>query len=87
VDEREQMAGLRTMRQQTRRPVVTVQARRHSEDFWMVWAGHELAGSVHSVAELESLVRTVGARMDEVRYERGADHDLRQSGPLPPGRR
>ena len=70
-----------------RRTVVTVQARGHAEDFWMVWAGHELAGSVHSVGELEALVRQVGARMDEVRYEPGAADDLRTSGPLPPGTR
>jgi hypothetical protein len=69
------------------RTVVTVQARRHSQDFWMVWAGQELAGSVHSVAELEALVRQVGAQMDEVRYEPGAADDLRVSGPLPPGTR
>ena len=70
-----------------RRTVVTVQARGHAEDFWMVWAGHELAGSVHSVGELEALVRQVGARMDEVRYEPGAADHLRTSGPLPPGTR
>jgi hypothetical protein len=68
-------------------PVVTVQARRPSADFWMVWVGSRLAGSVHSSAELAALLDRLGVPSDRVHWEPGAEEDLRASGPLPPGTR
>jgi hypothetical protein len=68
-------------------PVVTVQARRPSADFWMVWVGTRLAGSIHSYGELGALLERLGVPLDHVGWEPGAEADLRASGPLPPGTR
>ena len=68
-------------------PVVTVQSRRPSADFWMVWVGSRLAGSVHSEAELGALLASLGISTDQVSWEPGAEDDLRAHGPLPPGTR
>jgi hypothetical protein len=68
-------------------PIVTVQARRPAEDFWMVWVDQALAGSVHSMAELEQLLDEREADLDHVRWEAGAEEDLRSSKALPPGNR
>jgi hypothetical protein len=68
-------------------PVVTVQARGPSADFWMVWVGNRLAGSVHSEAELGALLARLGVPYDGVTWEAGAEEDLRAHGPLPPGTR
>ena len=68
-------------------PVVTVQARGPSADFWMVWVGNRLAGSVHSYEELGALLDRLRTAVDKVHWEPGAEDDLRTSGPLPPGTR
>jgi hypothetical protein len=67
--------------------VVTVQARRPGEDFWMVWVDLALAGSVRSEAELDDLRRGLSVDGTDVRFEPGAEDDLHVHGPLPPGNR
>jgi hypothetical protein len=66
---------------------VTVQARRPGEDYWMVWVGRQLSGSVHSRAELDTVLERAGVAYDHVRWEGDAEEDLREHGPLPPGTR
>jgi hypothetical protein len=53
----------------------------------MVWVDQALAGSVHSMAELEQLLDEREADLDHVRWEAGAEEDLRSSKALPPGNR
>lgn len=63
---------------------VTVQSRREAEDFWLVWMGQRLAGSVHSEEELNEAIAGLGPSAVRVVYEPGAREDL-GAGPRPPG--
>jgi hypothetical protein len=51
----------------------------------MVWVDDHLVGSVHSQDELDALVRSVPGPEPQLVFEGDAEHDMRQSGPLPPG--
>lgn len=66
--------------------VLTVQTRRPSDDFWMVWDQNGIVGSVRSRSELTALIEKLGVNPVDVRYDGDSLEQLREDGFLPTDR-